>query len=196
MVIGQASPVLHTHTQLCTKTSLIPGVGFRKLISKLPCFFFLCFVSGSRFRFWIWFIYFLYLKFLLDYVDLIVFFFWLIVMFFLHALAVNTSEKMWENFKLGKISENRNKNVKCNAVTYPLKLPCQWSFVTHSLFPIILLFALQVLHQTRTRTSHVARTREDTILSFLWNCFSWLLHYICRKTRKFFFMTIAYAHRT
>ena len=102
---------------------------------------------------------------------------------------------MWENFKLGKISENRNKNVKCNTVTYPLKLPCQWSFVTHSLFPIILLFALQVLHQTRTRTSHVARTREDTILSFLWNCFSWPLHYICRKTRKFFFMTIAYAEK-
>ena len=66
--------------------------------------------------------------------------------------------------------------------------------MTHSLFPIILLFALQVLHQTRT--SHIALTREDTILSFLWNCFSWLLHYICRKTRKFFFMTIAYAHRT
>ena len=40
MVIDQASPVLHTHTQLCIKTSLIPRVGFRKLISKLPCFFF------------------------------------------------------------------------------------------------------------------------------------------------------------
>ena len=38
------------------------------------------------------------LKFLLDYVDLKFFFFvffWLIVMFFLHALAVNTSEKMF-----------------------------------------------------------------------------------------------------
>ena len=57
--------------------------------------------------------------------------FWLFVTFCLHALVVNTSgkmwenfnvwvlyfpvlasEKMWENFKLGKILKNRNKNVK------------------------------------------------------------------------------------
>ena len=35
------------------------------------------------------------------------------------------SGKMWENFKLGKILENRNKNVKWNTVTYPLNLSCQ-----------------------------------------------------------------------
>ena len=32
---------------------------------------------------------------------------------------------MWENFKLGKILENRNKIVKWNTVTYPLDLSCQ-----------------------------------------------------------------------
>ena len=58
------------------------------------------------------FIYFFILKFLLDYVDFKFFFFWLIVMFCLHALVVNTSEKMWENFKPGKILESKNKNVK------------------------------------------------------------------------------------
>ena len=44
------------------------------------------------------FIYFFILKFLLDYVDFNVFFLvyiWLIVMFCLHALVVNTSEKMF-----------------------------------------------------------------------------------------------------
>ena len=57
------------------------------------------------------FIYFFILKFL--WIMLILkFFFWLIVMFCLHALVVNTSEKMWENFKPGKILENKNKNVK------------------------------------------------------------------------------------
>ena len=35
------------------------------------------------------------------------------------------SGKMWENFKLGKILENRNKIVKWNTVTYPLNLSCQ-----------------------------------------------------------------------
>ena len=35
------------------------------------------------------------LKFLLDYVDFKFFFFWLIVMFCLHALVVNTIEKMF-----------------------------------------------------------------------------------------------------
>ena len=124
------------------------------------------------------------------------------------------SEKMWENFKLGKISKNRNKNVKWNTVTYPLKLPCQWSFVTHSLFPIILLFALQVLHQTRTRTSHAhVKTQfyhsceivfHDYYITYaekLGNFFSWLLHtHIAHHTHtwrhnsiipvKLFFMTI------
>ena len=35
------------------------------------------------------------------------------------------SEKLWENFKLSKILENRNKIVKWNTVTYPLNLSCQ-----------------------------------------------------------------------
>ena len=35
------------------------------------------------------------------------------------------SGKMWENFKLGKILENRNKIVKWNTVTYPPNLSCQ-----------------------------------------------------------------------
>ena len=37
------------------------------------------------------------------------------------------SGKMWESFKLGKILENKNKNVKWNTVTYPLILSCEVS---------------------------------------------------------------------
>ena len=74
----------------------------------------------------------------------------------------------------------------------------------NSIIPVKLFFMTITLHMQKNseiffhdyciRTSHIA-THEDTILSFLWNCFSWPLHYICRKTPKFFFMTIAYAEK-
>ena len=102
------------------------------------------------------------------------------------------SEKLWENFKLSKILESRNKIVKWNIVTYPLYLPCQWSFVIHSLFPVILLFALLVLHQTRTRTSHTHTWRHNSIIPVKENFHD---YYICRKTWNFFFMTIAYTEK-
>ena len=104
------------------------------------------------------------------------------------------SEKMWENFKLGKILENRNKNVKWNTVTYPLNLPCQWSFVTHYLFPSIILFALLVLHQTWTRTSHMHAWRHNSIIPMI---FFFFFHdyYICRKTWNSFFMTTAFEEK-
>ena len=103
----------------------------------------------------------------------------------LHALVVNTSEKMWENFKLGRILENRNENVKWNTVT------CHVNGVLWLIpfSPIILLFALLVLHQTRTRTSHTHTWRHNSIIPVKENFHD---YYICRKTWKLFFMTIAY----
>ena len=107
----------------------------------------------------------------------------------LHALVVNTSEKMWENFKLGRILENRNENVKWNTVTYPLNLPCQWSFVTHSLFPHY--FTLCTTSAASNTNTHITHAHMKT--QFYHSCEkNFHDYYICRKTWKLFFMTIAY----
>ena len=109
----------------------------------------------------------------------------------LHALVVNTSEKMWENFKLGRILENRNENVKWNTVTYPLNLPCQWSFVTLSLFPHY--FTLCTTSAASNTNTHIARRthtwRHNSIIPVKKNFHDYC---ICRKTWKLFFMTISY----
>ena len=98
------------------------------------------------------------------------------------------SEKMWENFKLGKILESRNKNVKWNTVTYPLNLPCQWSFVTHSLFPHY--FTLCTTSAASNTNTHTWRHNSIIPVKFFFHDY-----YICRKTWNFFFMTIAYAKK-
>ena len=68
-------------------------------------------------------------------------------------------------------------------------LPSYWVLWLIPSSPIILLFALLVLHQTRTRTSHTHTWRHNSIIPVKKNFHD---YYICRKTWKLFFMTIAY----
>ena len=103
------------------------------------------------------------------------------------------SEKMWENFKLGKILENRNKNVKWNTVTYPLNLPCQWSFVTHSLFPHY--YTICTASAASNMNTHITHARMKTQFYRSYEFFFFHDHYKCRKTWNSFFMTTAFEEK-